>query len=305
MNPCVQEEFFEKAFRENLVRREISAQIVSSLPTRAAFSRPNNRNWVVPISLQLLQAGDDAAWQQACDEWGLWHVARQVVACYLPHHLQHVEDVASIAVRELVDAVRRIRDEPGIEDRLRAIVAHFLRRLARWRALGFLERRWAQREQPLPEEQQEGEQREINVEAFVNDDLRFVLHYKAVIDELAEAAELDVLEKALLREHVVEGLTQQEFANKYGIPLGTVGNLKLDVLGRLRAFFQREDRPRGRIEPEQRNQTNPRPRERAEPPRRNAVQDRRDRHRRPNSKGKWRGKRKTKISRRKKSSRTD
>src|SRR5262249_3157500 len=152
------------------------------------------------ISLQLLQAGDDAAWQQACDEWGLWYLARNVVACHLPHHPQHVEDVASIALQELVDAVKEIRHEPGIEDHLRPIVANFLRRLARWRALGFLERLWTQREGPLPDERQEEEHGEVGMEAIVEATLRFDINYEAVIDELAEAAKLDVLEKALVRE---------------------------------------------------------------------------------------------------------
>lgn len=195
-----------------------------------------------PIRLELLQARDDAEWQRAWDEWGLWQLACAVVACYLSRWPQFIEDIASKVLTKLVDAIQRIPNEPGIEERLEDVVKGDLRRLARWRSWNFLERQWPHLEHPFPDgDRQEIQHGEPDVEGFLGDLFRVEAHYETVIQEFAEMAGLDPLEKALLKEHVAEGRTQQEFAHRHDIPLGGVGNLLREVLDKVRRALERDE----------------------------------------------------------------
>lgn len=196
-----------------------------------------------PIRLELLQARDDAEWRRAWQEWGLWQFACTVAACYLNRWPQYIEDVASKALIELVDAVPRIPDEPGIEERLEGLVKGDLKRLTRWRSWNFLERQWPHAEQPFPEDDRpEGHRGKLDVGGFLANVFRVEAYYEVAIHEFAEMAGLDSLEMALLKEHVAEGHTQEEFANRHGIPLGGVGNLLREVLNKVRRAFEGDER---------------------------------------------------------------
>jgi hypothetical protein len=55
-----------------------------------------------------------------------------------------------------------------------------------------------------------------------------------------EHAELTVVEQHLLKEHVIDGCTQAEFAERHGIPLQGVGGRKARLINTVRAFLAAE-----------------------------------------------------------------
>ena len=203
-----------------------------------------------PLNLRLLRRGDDGEWQRAWDELGLWALARSTANAYLGDiaaRPEFVEDAASEALAKLVKKRRRLRSVAEIRG--------LLKRIARHTSIDWLRKHWLHWERPFPDDGQEGAGKDSD-EALSRKLIKRVLsfvpeaiqHYDALIDELVAAAKLDILEKALLREHIAEGCTQQEFATKHGLPLGSIGNLLRDVLDRVSRALGIEEEVRRNLE---------------------------------------------------------
>lgn len=201
-----------------------------------------------PLNLDLLRAGDDAEWHRAWNEKGLWRLAFAVVRSFFIDEArdrdrrQFVEDIALEAVAELAKAVRegRVNNVDGLRGMLRTIASN--------RAIDRIRERWFNVERELPRPQRDDHNAPANqndVQAFVEAALADVViavdrPLEAIIEEWAEAAKLDVLEKALFREHIAHHCTQQEFADAHHVPLGTVGGLKREVMEKLRNLVDDE-----------------------------------------------------------------
>ncbi len=203
-----------------------------------------------PLNLDLLRASDDAEWLRAWDEKGLWSLACAVVHSFFVddrkerkhHRPQFVEDVALEALAELVDAVRegRVNHVDGLRGMLRTIASN--------RAIDQLRKRRFKAESGIPTFESDGKKShksDDEFEALAKEALLAVViaidrPLDAIIEEWAEAAELDVLEKALFREHIADRCTQQDFADAHHLPLGTVGGLKHGVMEKLRNLMDDE-----------------------------------------------------------------
>jgi len=198
-----------------------------------------------PLNLDLLRAGNDAEWQRAWDELGLWNLACAVVCAFFverrsPARPQFVEDVASQAMAELVDAIKqgRVNHTRGIKGMLRTIASN--------RAIDRLRRQWFTEEVEMPYSREgDHDSPEEDVGGFVRGtSLVAVLQegqsLETTIEEWAGAANLDLLEKALFREHMVYRHTQQEFADAHDMALGNVGRLKDEVKEKLRELLRDE-----------------------------------------------------------------
>jgi len=219
------------------------------LPIKAAFNTTTDMNGdMPPLNLDLLQAGDDAEWRRAWDEKGLWRLACAVVhAFFVDEEMgrdrrQFVQEIALEAVAELWEAVRegRVNNVNGLRGMLRTI--------AHDRAIDRIRERWFNVERDFPERQQDDHNAPANqdeVGAFVEGamlDVVFVVDrpLEEIIEEWAEKAELDVLEKALFREHIAHRCTIDEFAEAHQMHPSAVFRLKSEVRRKLRRLFRDE-----------------------------------------------------------------
>jgi hypothetical protein len=72
---------------------------------------------------------------------------------------------------------------------------------------------------------------------YVRDRLRLDGDLSEILDALIEGAELNTLEEAVLRDHIVGGSTQQEIADKLNRPLGTICRVTSVMLTKVRIFL--------------------------------------------------------------------
>lgn len=196
----------------------------------------------MPLDLDRLKRGESDEWERAWRELHVWDVASSVVRQYLePRYAQHVEDVAANAVRELWK--KGIRNCRSVDD----IVPLLRRRIALQESAKFLRKAWTRREL-LRDEGEDAEEKgpvEINDAEDVKrmiDELVERLHLggfdlERLLAVLVTGAELDYLEQALLREHVVGGCTQQDFADRNALPVNGIGGRKHRILRKLRRFL--------------------------------------------------------------------
>lgn len=61
---------------------------------------------------------------------------------------------------------------------------------------------------------------------------------ETVIEVIIDGAGLDGLMPELLKDHVVGNMSQRKFAARYGIPSGSVGRVKQEMLTRIRQFLR-------------------------------------------------------------------
>lgn len=194
----------------------------------------------MPVDLEYLKDfGTDRCnreWQRAWVELQLWDVAVKEVHRYLGQRFpQDVEGEAQVALRTLSEkAIVRCRT---VED-----IVPLLKRIARDGVNSFLRRPRIRHEVRAPEnvevEELPSEGGEDNLERL-KDGIAERLHlegfdHEAFIRFLVRETELNGLEEALLREHIFNHCTQQEFADKYGFPLGSIGGRRERVLRKIR-----------------------------------------------------------------------
>lgn len=60
---------------------------------------------------------------------------------------------------------------------------------------------------------------------------------ESVVEVLPKRAGLNLIESAVLRDLIWRKMTHQEFADEYGIPLGSVGRIRAETLRKIRVFF--------------------------------------------------------------------
>lgn len=175
-------------------------------------------------------------WQRAWDEVQLWDVAATVVRYYLGRRFpQWVEGVAADALITLSEkAIHRCRTVEGI--------VPLLRKIAHDAAVAFLRRPRVRHEVRAPEDEEIAEvprqDYEPNFQRLM-DEIAERLHLECFDEEafihfLVREAELNLLEEALLREHILDGCTQQEFADKYGLSVRGIGGRKGRLLRKIR-----------------------------------------------------------------------
>jgi RNA polymerase sigma factor (sigma-70 family) len=188
----------------------------------------------MPFDLQLLQAGDDGEWNRAFDTF--WDVAYWAVEAVIGRICpQDVEDVAEQVLVELVhNAIHRCHRA--------GMIVPVLRKVAWDRAIDRRRRFWAQLvDHPDQDLFDPADQRLEEVRRrmeHVAERLHMDGDLNAILESLVSDARLNLLEEALLREHILEGSTQQEFADRLGIALGTVGGIKASVIRKIRGFLE-------------------------------------------------------------------
>jgi len=189
----------------------------------------------MPLDLELLRNGDAEEWEQTWTELDLWAIAKasveRVIGSQFP---QSVEDVAADALSELTHtAIHRC-------DAVRMVVP-MLRKIGKNRAIDRRRRFWerfvAAQSDDLFEHADESQSTIRDRMERVSDLLHLDGNLDSILDALVANAELNLMEEGLLKEHIVEGLTQQEFADKYGIPLGSVGRVKNHVLRKVKLWL--------------------------------------------------------------------
>ena len=190
----------------------------------------------MPLDLQRLRDGDPAEWERAWDKLQLWSVAKgsveRIVGGTFP---QYVEDVAADALSELMHrAIHRCHGT--------GMIVPMLRTIGKNRAKDRLRRFWERFAVPQTDDLLEpADETQAAIRQrmeYLSDRLHLDGDLAAILDALVDNAELNLLEQAVLREHIVDGLTQQEFADRYGIPLGTIGRLKKNALTKVRRFLE-------------------------------------------------------------------
>ncbi len=196
------------------------------------------------IDLNLLKAGDDAEWETAWRELHLWHLAKSVVYRTMGAGFpQHVEDVTADALSELVlKAIKRCRS-------IKRLIPLLLK-IAWERAVDFLRSAWGQNvtasTDKRPEERDKVAPTVFDREALLRfleadaDGLRLEPNeMEPFLHLLVEKTKLNTMQEALLRELLVGGLSQQEFADGHRLNVKTIGRRKADVLKKLGRFLRR------------------------------------------------------------------
>jgi DNA-directed RNA polymerase specialized sigma24 family protein len=143
------------------------------------------------------------------------------------------------AVVELVMAVRegRVNNVNGLRGMLKTI--------ARNRSIDRIRERWFNVERDFPEPRRDEHDTPANqddIKTFLGGFFLEVLGeferpLDAIIEEWAEQAALDVLEKALFREHIAHRFTIGEFGETHQMHPSSVMRLKQEVLRKLRGLF--------------------------------------------------------------------
>lgn len=188
------------------------------------------------LSLQRLKSADNREWSKAKEELHLWDAAKSTVATVIGAGFpQHVDDVAQAAVVELATkAIQRCTNEE--------MILPLLRTIARNRAIDFRRRAWAKcifvGEDRANEPVDERETMVRERLEHLGDRLRLEGDLESIVEKLAEGAGLNLIESALLRDHIWSGMTQQEFADEYGIPLGSVGRIKAESVRKIHVFLK-------------------------------------------------------------------
>lgn len=209
----------------------------------------------MPLDMERLRAGDHAEWETAFRELQLLRIAHTLARRILDapgkrHLLAHVEDLASIALTKLANrAIHRCPSESAIVPYLFRIIGD--------EAVNLLRRPWArqhQREadQPMAPAANPGTGEEVLNRTDEGVDNRERLleqvaeHFNleapdhdVIVQKLVEALRLSQFDEALLREHAIGGITQAQFAERHGCPMGRVGRRTSELLLRIRRWFGR------------------------------------------------------------------
>ncbi len=164
-------------------------------------------------SMDWLETGDPQAWELACES--LWPVAWTAAARRLPSfHRDQAEDIAVTAINKTALLVMdgKVKDS----DHLRRLTSQIADKLAvdhiRWMTA---QQRDISATEPLEGKEHLPAQGPGPFENVDAGDLALFL---------VEVAEnLPEQQRLLLKGFYLDGLTQAELAEKYGVPIGTVG----------------------------------------------------------------------------------
>ena len=189
----------------------------------------------MPLDLERLRNGDPNEWEVAWEELQLWTVARESVERVIGSQFpQYVEDVAGDALSEL--AIKAIHRCHGV-----GMIVPMLRKIGRNRATDRRRRFWERfvtaQSDDLFEHPDESQSAISERMERVSEGLHLDGNLDSILQALVDNAELNLLEEGLLREHIVAGLTQQEFAERYNIPLGSVGRVKNHALRKVKLLL--------------------------------------------------------------------
>ena len=189
----------------------------------------------MPLCLQRLKEADNLEWLKAKRELHLWDAAKSTVAAVIGAGFpQDVDDVADTAVIELVNkAIHRCRN---VE-----MILPLLRRIAKQRAIDFRRSAWAKcvalNQKRVDAQVDERETILRQRQERFGDRLRLDGSPESVVEVLPKRAGLNLIESAVLRDLIWRKMTHQEFADEYGIPLGSVGRIRAETLRKIRVFF--------------------------------------------------------------------
>lgn len=196
-----------------------------------------------PLDLELLKRGDNREICRAIQELELLSLASEVVFRVIgSSYPGDVRNVARVSLEKLF--TRAIHTCRSIDS-----VRPMLAKIARRKAINFLNdaftRRAVQLGDELPGIHGQVDDPEVDPLAVLGDLLANGLGLDAfalqpVVDYVIEHAGLTVVEEHLLKEHILEGCTQQEFAERHGIPLQGVGGRKNRLTAKIQAFLAGE-----------------------------------------------------------------
>lgn len=194
--------------------------------------------------LQLLREGDNAAWHYLLHERGLWQrVVRKVFSIIGAYFPQNVEEIAQQALIRLgTRAIHRCRSLKHAE--------RLLQRIAHDEAVNFLRtnRNYLEvardHQDLIAQIEGNAEPTQPDVWAalreLLSDRLQLVRpNRRMLLLAIVACAELNPLEQQLLFRHIMGRWTQQRFATRFGMPLGSIGRLKNRVLGKIRNCLER------------------------------------------------------------------
>lgn len=196
-----------------------------------------------PLDLQLLKDGDNNEIRRALRELDLVAYARGTVYKIIgSRYPADVPAVANDATRLLL--TRAIQTCHSIDS-----IKPLLAKIARRQAVNFLNEAFRARalslDDELPGIENRGDESGVDPLQVLGDLLADGLGLDAfalqrVLDFLLEQAELTVIEQHLLKEHILEGCTQADFAGRHRIPLQGIGGRKDRLLEKIRAFLAAE-----------------------------------------------------------------
>jgi RNA polymerase sigma factor (sigma-70 family) len=174
--------------------------------------------------MEKLQAGDSPAWDVAFHS--LWPVAYQIVRFRLQNSFPaDMEDVAIVAIGEAAKEVRDCNVATFEE------LVTLTRIIADRRARDLIRRRNAERRRAGATESLEGHAELPSTEPGPLDQVA-ACDLAVLLSKVAELLSPD--ERQLLLAYYHEGLKQTELAQRFGLPLGTVGVKLSRALERLR-----------------------------------------------------------------------
>lgn len=204
-----------------------------------------------PLDLELLIDGDNDEILRAIRELGLVPLAQGVV--YRVIAGQYAGDVRRVACESVRLLFTRAIFGCYSIDKIRPLLATIAER----RAINFLNDPFRRRATPLEDElpgiQQRADGEEVDPLEVLGDLLANGLGLEAfalppVVDYIVKHAGLTVVEEHLLKEHILEGCTQQEFADRHRIPLKGIGGRKDRLIQKIRTFLAAEVTGRSRTE---------------------------------------------------------
>jgi DNA-directed RNA polymerase specialized sigma24 family protein len=196
-----------------------------------------------PLDLQLLKDGDNNEIRRALRELDLISFARGTV-----HNIigsRYPADISTVANDSLRLLLTRSIHSCHSVDSIKPMLATISQR----QAINFLNDAFRNRARSLDDElpgiQRRADESEVDPMEILGDLLADGLGLDAfalprIVDCLLEHAGLTVVEQHLLKEHIIEGCTQAEFAERHGIPLQGIGGRKERLLNTLRAFLAAE-----------------------------------------------------------------
>jgi DNA-directed RNA polymerase specialized sigma24 family protein len=188
--------------------------------------------------LELLKSGDNDEIRLTIAEYNLVELARQAVWSIIgANYPGDVDRLAYIAITYLfTDAIHGCNSVGGIKP--------CLKQVAIFRALDFLDEAFRRRATEQLDNLELFQEPAESPFAFLGDILAEGLGLQQfeldeVVAALCELCELDGIQQALLVEHVIGGMTQEQFAEKHGLPFRGIGGRKERLLEQMRLHLSR------------------------------------------------------------------
>jgi DNA-directed RNA polymerase specialized sigma24 family protein len=179
------------------------------------------------MDLPRLQAGDEAEWNLHFDT--LNSIVRKAIAQRVGH-IVPLDEIEQASLEVLEKFIRK-----GISQCRRAEnIIPYLRRAAHWRASDLVKQIIRRAEEAFPDDE---DQPDFGQSLLGHPESgRFGDNWEDFLNWLVTAAKLSEIEKALVCEHIINQVTQQQFAAMHLLSLGSVGGIKHRALRKLRDF---------------------------------------------------------------------